>query len=349
MPRGQSSLQSSTPLANTPASQAMKHKITAALKQPLVASPRLSPASSFTRPSSATAGPMDVVESQMKTTTNLNKEKIGSPPITRLKSEPEPKSGTSNGSVVSPPAIMAAKSQEAPPTVQTEPVKNPTPSVPAAPESAKPSNSLDETFNKVLKGAPGLSASKWADEPANPQLTGHQPPRSHPSSFQPTQQAPYYPQGPHLNQVPTPGYAPVVATVLVPDGPGRWKEVTGMVKAGSVPLVAHAPIPQAGNSYIENVRPSSGHMDYSNHSTPSNFPVRPNTFQHHSSFSSVNSESKINPGAPTFKPSPQRPQRSTPLGQRQPLSPSKNIQSQLQSRLNSSMTGPRMSYQGPRL
>ena len=361
MPRNQSSAHSSISVALTPASQAMQHKITAALKQPLVASPRLSSASSFSRPFSA-AGPTDGVESQLKTTTDASKDDTDAsketPPIAHVEAKPELKASTSNGATVSSPAVMEAKTQEVSSTIKSEPVKNQISSVPAVgsshhipavAEPAKRSKTSDEDLNKVLKGAPGLSASKWADDSTTPQTTGYTAPRTYPSSFQPTPQAPYYPQGPHLHQAPTQGYAPVMTTVLVPDGPGRWKEVTGMVKAGSIPLVAHAPIPQPAGPYVENVRPSSGHVDYSSYPAQPTFPVRPNTFQHHSSFGSVTSESKINPAAPTFKPSPQRAQGSTPLGQRQPLSPSKNIQSQLQSRLNSSMTGPRVSYQGPQL
>ncbi|KAK0116591.1 hypothetical protein ONS96_012448 [Cadophora gregata f. sp. sojae] len=360
MPRGQSSLQSFIPIALTPASQAMQYKITAALKQPLVASPRLSPANSFTRPSSA-AGSMQDTEPQLKKATDVNKEMIGSLPVTQVKIEPELKSGTSTSGVLPPPIVMAAKSQEAPPADHEGPVKNPASSVlatssgcrlAAAAEPVNPSNAFDETLSKVLNGAPGLSASKWADECATPQVNDHPTPRTHSSSFQSTQQTPYYPQGPHLNQVPAPGYtpmAPVLATVVVPDGAGGWKEVTGMMKTGSVPIVAHAPIPQSGDTYVENVRPSNGHSSYSGYTASSHFPVRPSSFQHHSSFSSANPESKINPVAPSFKPSPQRSQGSTPVGQKQPLTPSKNIQSQLQSRLNSSMTGPRMSYLGPQL
>jgi len=354
MPRNQSSAHSSTFVALTPASQAMQHKITAALKQPLVASPRLSSASSFSRPSFA-SGPMDGVQSQLKTTTDAGKDTTDAsreiPPSAQVKAKMELKGSSSNGATVSSPAVMEAKFQGVSSTIKTEPSKNPISSVPAvdssrhiqaAAEPAKRSKALDDSLNKVLKGAPGLSASKWADDSTTLHTTVHTAPRTYSSSFQPTQQAPYYSQGP-----PTQGYAPVMTTVLVPDGPGRWKEVTGMVKAGSIPLVAHAPMPQPAGPYVENVRPSSGPIDYSSYPAHANFPVRPNTFQHHSSFGSVNSESKINPAAPTFKPSPQRAQGSTPLSQRQPLSPSKNIQSQLQSRLNSSMTGPRMSYQGP--
>ncbi|KAH7407940.1 hypothetical protein BKA64DRAFT_667766 [Cadophora sp. MPI-SDFR-AT-0126] len=344
MPRGQLSPQNSTQVARTPASQAMQRKITVALKQPLVLSPRLSPASSFTRPSSA-ADPVDSAESQLKTTTDVNKAKTSSPPITLVKSEPELKLGSSNGGVASHFTTMEAQSQG----VQ---VNNPTLSVlsvdsdcrlPAAAEHAKPSDALDDKLNKVLKGAPGLSASKWAAEPATPRLTGPPLPRSHPSSFHPIQQPLHHPQGQLLHQVPTLGYTPIFTTVLVPDGPGRWKEVIG-VETHSIPHVAHAPIPQATRPYVENIRPSSGPMGYSSYPASPNFPVLPQTFQHHSSFSSATSESTINPVAPTFKPSPQRTHGSTPVGQRQPLSPSKNLQSQLQSRLNSSMTGPRMTF-----
>ncbi|KAH7356461.1 hypothetical protein BKA65DRAFT_494746 [Rhexocercosporidium sp. MPI-PUGE-AT-0058] len=361
MPHAQVHLQSSAPAATpTPASQAMRDKIAAALtmKLPFSASSAQSPADSLARQPAA-GGPLENPESQLKADTQVKLEKMASPPTVLAKSEPDTKSSlTSDKSHLS--TMMASETLQGASTPQTVPAKAPvvkTPEVklggplPAVVQPAKLTRALDEGFNKVLKGAPGLSASKWADESTTPQFTKY--PRIPPSTFQPTPPGGgmYYPQGPHANQFPTPGFAPVLATVLVKNADGTYREETGMVKAGSVPIVAHAPIPRMGHQpYVENVRPSSGHMNYPTYPTNSTFPVRPTAYQQSSSFEFVDSETKINPVALTFKPSPQRPQTSASGDQRTALSPSRgNLQAQLQSRLNNSMTGPRIAYQGPQL
>ncbi|KAH6722583.1 hypothetical protein BKA61DRAFT_592876 [Leptodontidium sp. MPI-SDFR-AT-0119] len=355
---GQTILQSSAPAAApTPASQAMKDKIAAALKQPLGSSTAQSPANSFTQ-QSALGDLMDSPKSQLKTEAEVKLEKLASPSMAVVKSEPETKSSSIHDTPL-PPTTVALEILKVPsasqplsvkfPVVKTAKVEFGGP-LPTNVQRAQPTRPLDDNFNKVLMGAPGLSASKWADESTTPQFTRY--PKIPPSLFKPVPQGGmYHQQGPRANQVPTPGFAPMLATVLVENPDGTYREVTGMVKAGSIPIVAHAPVPQMGHQpYVENVRPSSGHMNSPDYPINPPFPVRPNTYQHDSSFGSVGSDSKINPDAPTFKPSPQRPQESAPGDQRPALSPCRgNLQSQLQSRLNSSMNGPRIAYQGPQL
>ncbi|KAG4434635.1 hypothetical protein IFR05_009871 [Cadophora sp. M221] len=356
----QTSLQNSAPtVVPTPASQAMKDKIAAALKQPLGTSAIQSLANSFAQQPSV-GSPMANPKSQLKAETEIKLEKLASPPMAFVKSEPK---SPSVHNTPLPPPIVASEILKVPATSQTVSVKSPVAKtakvefgglLQAAVSPAKLNRALDENFNKVLKGAPGLSASKWADESITPQFTRHSrlPPSPFPSSFMTAPQGGmYYPQGQHANQIPTPGFAPMMATVLVENPDGTYREVTGMVKPGSVPIVAHAPIPQMGHQpYVENVRPSSGHMDSPNYTTASTFPARPNPYQHDSSFGSVASDSKINPDAPTFEPSPQRPEAFAPGDERPALSPRRgNLQSQLQSRLNSSMNGPRIAFQGPQL
>ncbi|KAL2073813.1 hypothetical protein VTL71DRAFT_11139 [Oculimacula yallundae] len=237
--------------------------------------------------------------------------------------------------------------------------------VPAVAQPVKTSSTSDEQIKIVLQGSAGLSASKWANSPAAPQFTSARPPytpqlpfqpiyqeQAPPLPFQPVPQGVIYPQGPHVHQAPTPGLAPMIATVLVHMEDGTIREVTGLYKAGSMPIVPHVPVPQMGHqAYAENVSPSSnGYVHSPNYPVGSAFPTRPPT--HHQNQSSLGSmsDAKINTVAPMLTPSPQRPQVSAPQEQRPALSPRRaNIQSQVQSRLNSSLNGVRNTYQGLQL
>jgi hypothetical protein len=51
-----------------------------------------------------------------------------------------------------------------------------------------------------------------------------------------------------------PQTAPIYQTVLIPDphNPGQYIEVTGMIKVGSIPIVAHGPVPAQPPRGVEN-------------------------------------------------------------------------------------------------
>ncbi|CZS90222.1 uncharacterized protein RAG0_01361 [Rhynchosporium agropyri] len=377
----------SSTAAFTPAGQAMKEKITAALtsKQSLVASPFQSPRSSFAR-QSAVGSLLESSNPELKVLpTQVKQEQSAPSPIT-VKAEIDLNSSHARGITTTSTFVTIEKLKAAstskmmqpkalvqdyrnvefggplPAIVQSSSVSHKVPPKPSAEhrgfefsstlppvaQISKPNFASGESVTQVLKSSAGLSASRWADAPEAPHFSGIG--RHPPSPIQPAHRAgSFYPQG---HQVVTPGFAPRRQTVLVEHSDGIFTSVTGLVMDGSVPipLVPHDPNPQLGyQAYAENTRPSSGgHMSPTYHPAEFEFPQRPTTYHQHNS--SFGSDSKINPVASSFHPSPQYTKMPALAEKRPALSPRRvNIQAQIQSRLNSSMTSPRNAYQGPEL
>jgi hypothetical protein len=191
--------------------------------------------------------------------------------------------------------------------------------------STKPALVLDEISNKNVKGA-GLSASKWAIH-STPVFSSRPRPLEKENSrtllFKPPQ-TPNFNNAQPVPTAPVMPMVPVYQTVLVPDPQtGRYVEVMGLLKAGSVPVVAHMPAPQVASPPTQQ--------------TSMNFqPLLPTSpVNQISPFSRglPGADTYFNPDTPPFRPSPGA---STP---RPPLSPVRqgdNVQAKLQSRLNRS-------------
>jgi hypothetical protein len=193
--------------------------------------------------------------------------------------------------------------------------------------------------NKDLKGMPGLAASKWstAQTSPNPKVRAFQPASSYmydqgpgPSTSIPNSVASPPPILPNM-----PNVAPVFQTVLVKDEFGQYREVTGMVKAGSIPVVAHMPVPPVTQENI-----GFNHTHTTHFSMSASFPARLNMLRHLSN-ESDESDQAFKPLPPNFYPSRDRSEVApvNPVA-RPPLSPVRqgdNIQAKLQSRLNNSL------------
>lgn len=131
-----------------------------------------------------------------------------------------------------------------------------------------------------------------------------------------------------------PGYAHELGTVLVPDQVnGRWVEVTGLVKVGSIPLIGQVPKPGYFPDKGENTRPE-GTLSQS-------FPARSDMHARHLSNESSESDKPFNPSAPTFRPSPHHGiQPASVNTTRAPLSPTRrgvNFQIGAQDRSNNDL------------
>jgi hypothetical protein len=206
-----------------------------------------------------------------------------------------------------------------------------------APRKASPT--LEELLEK--KRANGLATSKWAlggvpefkPQPRNltPTVTEHK--QSSKSTHQGYTDAwpLHMPVAPV--QAPPQLTVPVYQTVLIPDpATGRLIEVTGMVKAGSVPVVAHMPIPSSPQQHVGNPNTFS---------SPSSLPFPPRPSMLERPFSDSGSEEGLKPTAPVFTPS-RTGTRGTSTGPRPALSPVRlenKTQQDLQDRLNRSLAG----------
>ncbi|KAM3072915.1 hypothetical protein ACMFMF_007242 [Clarireedia jacksonii] len=168
-----------------------------------------------------------------------------------------------------------------------------------APRKASPT--IEELLEK--KRANGLATSKWARggvldlKPQarilTPTVTEYK--QSSKSTSQDntnawTSHTPIFPV--HEPFQPT---VPAYQTVLVPHPEtGRLIEVTGMVKTGSVPIVAHMPAPPSPQQYVGN---PNGFLPPG----PLTFPPRPSMLER--PFSDSGSEEALKPTAPAFVPS----------------------------------------------
>ena len=237
-------------------------------------------------------------------------------------------------------------------------------------------DSLDQNSDDVLspntraaienfRNGPGLSASRWAsdeNEFANPQQSFGQSTAGSSRRLNPAHAPVFQPTLPPIqshfnlteaqpNSVPLPtmasrpmaspqsGYVPLMATIITRDPYiGELREVEGMVKAGSVPALPHVPVPLEGSFRNQENIPMQPIPPGGFYNSPlPNFPPRPD----HARYSSESSDS-----GGLFKPgiasNPLSPQGLRGNG-RIPLSPVQNrandIQSELQSRINSSLAG----------
>jgi hypothetical protein len=222
---------------------------------------------------------------------------------------------------------------------------------------------MSPTIEKFRKG-PGLSASRWAtdDNEFAPQQSFSQSATgssrrlngAHAPVFQPT--AP--PSQSYLNltesrpnlvplatvtsrpMIPAESeYVPLMATIITRDPyTGELREVEGMLKAGSVPVVPHVPLPLGGPPRNQENVPMQTVLSagFYNSSLP-NFPPHPEQARYSSGSSDSDSHFKPGTGSSPLSP-PARGQHG-----RIALSPVQNrandIQSELQSRLNSSLAG----------
>jgi hypothetical protein len=225
---------------------------------------------------------------------------------------------------------------------------------PQIPEKALPL--LENITNKDLKGAPGLSASKWASGSADQEfISKAQPSGGCPPSMLPmTAFAPILPIYNPYNHTYTPQLAignvlaspppitptiastsPTLQTVLVPDPfrPGRFMEVTGIPASKlptPMPSMMSPPRKQENNPYALQNSPAS------------NFAPRPDMYHGHKSNDSSGSDLNLMPGGSPFQPSRGRgdsagtPQSRTALS---PVRQGEDVQAKLQSRLNTSLAG----------
>ncbi|PQE27001.1 hypothetical protein CJF31_00003719 [Rutstroemia sp. NJR-2017a BVV2] len=206
-----------------------------------------------------------------------------------------------------------------------------------APRKASPT--LEELLEK--KRANGLATSKWAlgggvpefkPRPRNltPTVTEHKQLSKSTYQAYPDTWPSHMPVAP-VQELP-PMSVPVYQTVLIPDPvTGKFIEVTGMVKTGSVPVVAHMPVPSPPQQYVGNSN---------SFSSPSSVPFPPRPSMLERPFSDSGSEEGLKPTAQIFTPS-RTGTRGTTTAPRPALSPVRRgnsmTQQDIQDRLNRSL------------
>lgn len=202
--------------------------------------------------------------------------------------------------------------------------------------------------NSNLRGVPGLAASRWSTGgqgfTPSPTIPPYTPVATHSYMHGATTNASQIPGSvPSRPPMPLPSnLEPIYQTVLVQDAQGNYREVTGMVKTGSIPIVAH----QIAEQQLPPVTPPNlGFTPVSlpTPTAPFNFPARPDMYNHHISPDSGSPEQNFKPDATPFRPSTRgRADEITMPGARLALSPvrkGENVQAKLQSRLTNSLAG----------
>lgn len=202
--------------------------------------------------------------------------------------------------------------------------------------------------NGNLRGVPGLAASRWSSGgqgfASGPTTAPYTPVVTQSYMHSATANASHIPGSvPSRPPMPLPSnLAPVYQTILVQDEQGNFREVTGMVKTGSIPIVAHQvaeqqlpPVTPPNMGFTQVVLPTP--------TAPFSFPARPDMYNHHMSPGSDNSEQQLKPDAVPFRPQPRgRADEKAMPGARPALSPvrkGENVQAKLQNRLNNSLAG----------
>ena len=210
---------------------------------------------------------------------------------------------------------------------------------------------LQNITNKDLKGAPGLKASRWANEPvAHAPVPGARPAPM--TTFIPTIPHPVYPF--YANAPPqvfgnafasppsihAPIVPPALQTVLIVDPmhPGHFMEVTGLPKD----QVAQPVLPLMTIPPMMSPPAKQGNVQHFQQTPPANFAPRPDMYRGHKSTGSSGSDLNFNSSSTPFSPSRGHGASAISPQQRTALSPvrqGENVQTKLQSRLNSSLAG----------
>jgi hypothetical protein len=216
-------------------------------------------------------------------------------------------------------------------------------------ESAQPF--LQNITNKDLKGAPGLKASRWANEPAaQAPVPGARPGPI--TTFIPIIPLPVYPSyanaPPHMfgksfaspPSIHAPIVLPASQTVLIADPmrPGHFMEVTGLPKD----QVAQSVFQPMTIPRMMSPPATQGDVQYFQQTPPANFAPRPDMYRGHKSTGSSGSDLNFNTSSTPFSPSRGRGASAISPQQRTALSPvrqGENVQAKLQTRLNSSLAG----------
>jgi hypothetical protein len=204
---------------------------------------------------------------------------------------------------------------------------------------------LETASNKNLKGAPGLSSSRWASYRAATPIFTPNPynaiPREQPQfpayNFQqPMQTSSYSSQPPPPPPINSPFNLSIDSIISTPMADGqvlgpKLQTVMAVDSSGQMVPITGIPVCQ------ENYFPPPPTI------AASSFPVRSDMYTRHFSNGSSESDNIFRPDAPAFKPSPRgRTDQKVVSPTRPALSPvrqNEDVQTKLQSRLNSSLNG----------